>query len=149
MLNQGDFMSDTDLKAQFGKISDTARTATGRVEAAGERTREQLEADVAAARDRIAAAADRMSGKADAARDNASSEWQEIRDKWHVHVATVRARAHQKKDQIDAYNAAVDADLAEACAHDAIEFALDAIDEAEYAALDAIYARADAEALKK
>ena len=63
MLNKGDFMSDTDLKAQFGKISDTARTATGKVEAAGERTREQLEADVAAARDRIAAAADRMSGK--------------------------------------------------------------------------------------
>ena len=148
MLNKGDFMSDTDLKAQFGKISDTARTATGKVEAAGERTREQLEADVAAARDRIAAAADRMNGKADAARDNASSEWQEIRDKWHAHVATVRACAHKKKDQIDAYNAAVDADMAEAYAYDAIEFALDAIEEAEYAALYAIYARADAEALK-
>ena len=32
MLNQGDFMSDTDLEAQFGKISDTARTATGKVD---------------------------------------------------------------------------------------------------------------------
>ena len=141
-------MSNANLKAQFGKISDTARTATGKVEAAGERTREQLEVDVAAARDRVAAAADRMNGKADAARENASSEWQEIRDKWHAHVATVRARAHQKKDQIDAYNAAVEADMAEAYAYDAIEFGLDAIDEAEYAALDAIYARADAEALK-
>ena len=49
-------MSNADLKAQFGKISDTARTATGKVEAAGERTREQLEVDVAAARDRVAAA---------------------------------------------------------------------------------------------
>jgi len=141
-------MSNADLKAQFGKISDTARTATGKVEAAGERTREQLEVDVAAARDRVAAAADRMNAKADAARDNASSEWQEIRDKWHAHVATVRACAHKKKDQIDAYNAAVDADMAEAYAYDAIEFALDAIDEAEYAALDAIYARAEAVALK-
>jgi len=146
--DKGAFMSNANLKAQFGKISDTARTATGKVEAAGERTREQLEVDVAAARDRVAAAADRMNGKADAARENASSEWQEIRDKWHAHVATVRARAHQKKDQIDAYNAAVEADMAEAYAYDAIEFALDAIDEAEYAALDAIYARADAEALK-
>ena len=89
-----------------------------------------------------------MNAKADAARDNASSEWQEIRDKWHAHVTTVRARVHQKKDQIDAYNAGVDVDMAEAYAYDAIEFALDAIDEAEYAALDAIYARADAEALK-
>ena len=140
-------MSDTDLKAQFGKISDTAKAATDKVKAAGERTRDQLEADVAAARDRIDAAADRMNGKADAVRDNASSEWQEIRDKWHAHVATVRACAHKKKDQIDAYNAAVDADMAEAYAYDAIVFALDAIDEAEYAALYAIYARADAEAL--
>ena len=32
-------MSNANLKAQFGKISDTARTATGKVEAARERTR--------------------------------------------------------------------------------------------------------------
>jgi hypothetical protein len=147
-MDEGDVMSDTDLKAQFGRISDTAKAATDKVKAAGERTRDQLEVDVAAARDKIAAAAHRMNRKADAARDNASSEWQEIRDKWHARVATVGARAHQKKDQVDAYNAAVDADMAEAYACDAIEFALDAIDEAEYAALDAIYARADAEALK-
>ena len=38
--------------------------------------------------------------------------------------------------------------MAEAYAYDAIVFALDAIDEAEYGALDAIYARADAVALK-
>ena len=59
-----------------------------------------------------------------------------------------RARAQEKRDQIDAHNAAVDADMVEAYAYDAIDFALEAIDEAEYAALDAIYARADAEALK-
>jgi hypothetical protein len=141
-------MSDVDLKAQFEKISDTAKTATNKVEAAGERTREQLEADVAAARDRAVAAADRMKGKADAARDNASSEWQEIRDKWAAHVATVRARAHEKKDQIQAHNAAAEADMSEAYAYDAIDFALDAIEEAEYAVLVAIYARADAETLK-
>jgi hypothetical protein len=145
--DKGAFMSNANLKAQFGKISDTARTAAGKVDAAGERTREQLEVDVAVARNRVAAAADRMNGKADAARENASSDWKEIRDKWYAHVAKVRARAHQKKDQIDAHNAAVDAEMAEAYAYDAIEFALDAIDEAEYAALDAIYARADAEAL--
>ena len=31
-------MSEADLKAQFEKISDTARTATDKVKAAGERT---------------------------------------------------------------------------------------------------------------
>ena len=141
-------MSDADLKAQFEKISDTARTATDKVEAAGQRTRDQLEADVDAAHERATAAADRMKDKADAARDNASSEWQEIREKWHAHVAKVRARAHKKKDQIDAHNAAMDADMTEAYAYDAIDFALEAIEEAEYSVLDAIYARANAEALK-
>jgi hypothetical protein len=89
-----------------------------------------------------------MKDKADAARDNASSDWQEIREKWHAHVAKVRARAHKKKDQIDAHDAAVDADMTESYAYDAVDFALDAIEEAEYAVLDAIYARANAEALK-
>jgi hypothetical protein len=43
--------------------------------------------------------------------------------------------------------AARDADLAEDSAWDAISFAQDAIEEAEAAALDAVYARANAVAL--
>ena len=50
-------------------------------------------------------------------------------------------------DKIDAEGAAMDADLTEANAYDAIDFALDAIEEAEYAVLDAMYARANAAAL--
>ena len=72
----------------------------------------------------------------------------ELREKWHAHVAKVRAGAHKKKDQIDAHNAAMDADMTEAYAYDAIDFALETIEEAEYSVLDAIYARANAEALK-
>ncbi|MCW2653814.1 MAG: hypothetical protein JWR32_4790 [Mycobacterium sp.] len=87
-------MSDADLKAQFEKIADTARTATDKVEAAGQRTRDQLEADVATAQERATAAADRMKDKSDAARDTASSDWQEMREKWNAHVAKVRAHAH-------------------------------------------------------
>ena len=45
-------MSDADLKAQFEKISDTARTAADKVEAAGQRTRDQLEADVETAHEK-------------------------------------------------------------------------------------------------
>ena len=141
-------MSDADLKAQFEKIADSARTAADKVEAAGQRTRDQLEADVETAHEKADATADRMKDKADDARDNASSDWQEIREKWQAHVAKVRARAHKKKDQIDAHNAAMDADMTEAYAYDAIDFALEAIEEAEYSVLDDIYARANAEALK-
>ena len=51
------------------------------------------------------------------------------------------------RHKIDADGAATDADLTEAYAYDAIDFALDAIEEAEYAVLDAMYARAAAAAL--
>ena len=50
-------------------------------------------------------------------------------------------------DQQDAKAAALDADLAEGYALDAISFAQGAIEEAEAAALDAVYARANAVAL--
>jgi hypothetical protein len=141
------FMSDTDLNGQFEKIADTARTATDKIRVAGERTRDQLKADVDAARKKADAAADRVKDKAIAARGHATSDWQEIRDKWHAHVGKIRARASETKDRIDAHNASVDADMSEAYAYDAMDFALDAIAEAEYAALDAIYARANSQVL--
>jgi hypothetical protein len=141
-------MSDAGLEAQFEKIADTARSATEKVEAAGQRTRDQLEADVAAAHERATAAAVRRKDKSDAAGDTASSEWQEVREKWNAHVAKVRAHAHEKMGQIEAHNSAVNADITEAYAYDAMDFALDAVEEAEYAVLDALYARANAQSLK-
>ncbi|MET0993025.1 MAG: hypothetical protein ABWY20_02630 [Mycobacterium sp.] len=50
-------------------------------------------------------------------------------------------------DQIDADGPAMDADLTEADAYDAIDFALEAIEAASHAVLDALYARANAAAL--
>jgi hypothetical protein len=80
--------------------------------------------------------------KADDARDGASSQWQAIRDSWHSHVAKARKRVKNTADTFDARQAALDANLAEDYAYDAIDFALNAIDEAESAALTAMYARA-------
>jgi hypothetical protein len=59
----------------------------------------------------------------------------------------VRANVQQNKHQLDAEQAAMDADMAEAYALDAIDFAASTIEEAEYAALDAIYLRANAAAV--
>ena len=53
----------------------------------------------------------------------------------------------EEKAKHDAKEAVHDADMAEAYAADAIDFALDAIDNAEVAALDAVYLRANADAL--
>ena len=114
---------------------------------ANERTREQLANDVDNARVRAAAAAIHVKDKADDARDAASSNRQELRNKWHAHVGEVHSRVNKHKDEIAAEGAAMDADLTEAYAYDAIHFALDAIEEAEYAVLDAMYARANVAAL--
>lgn len=139
-------MADTDLRANFEKISDKAKAATDELKAAGHRTRDQLETDIARARDRATAAVDKVKAKADAARDDASSQWQAIRDSWHAHVTKARTRVKSAEEKFDARQAARDADLAEGYAYHAIAFALDAIDEAEYATLAAIYARANAAA---
>jgi hypothetical protein len=140
-------MADTGLSAPFEKISDNARTATDKLKAASQKTRDQFETDAAHARDTASAAADQFKETADAAGAGASSQRREIRADWRAHVASVRTSA-KKKDHLDADEAAMNADMAEAYARYAIDFVQAAIKEAEYAALDAASARANADALK-
>jgi hypothetical protein len=137
-------MTDVDVRANFEKISDKAKAASDELKDAGHRSRDQLETDVAKARDRATAAADKVEAKAGAARDDASSQWQAVRESWRAHVTKARAGVKSAEDKLDARQAARDADWAEGYAYDAISFALNAIDEAEYATLAAVYARADA-----
>jgi hypothetical protein len=67
------------------------------------------------------------------------------RGKWQAHVAEVRANLVKKKTTRPS-RGLVDRRPVRGFALDAIAFALDAIDEAEYATLAAIYARANAAA---
>jgi len=59
----------------------------------------------------------------------------------------VRQRIDQKKAELDRNEAELDAEYAESDAADAIDFAAASIEEAQYAVLDAILTRADADAL--
>jgi hypothetical protein len=102
--------------------------------------------DAAAARERATATADQFEEKVVDASSRASAQWNEVRGKWKAHVAKVRSSIEAKMDEQDA-KAALDADLAEDYALDAISFAQGAIEEAEAASLDAVYARANAVAL--
>ena len=100
-----------------------------------------------AARELATATADQFEEKVVDASGRASSQWDEVRGKWKAHVAKVRSNIEAKMDEQDAKAAALDADLAEDYALDAISFAQGAIEEAEAASLDAVYARANAVAL--
>lgn len=146
-LWKGFAMSDLDLSAQFQTISDQARLATEKIKAANHQASDQLQADVAGARDKAGAAADHLNDKAVAARHKRTSDWDQIRDDWQAHVAKARAHVKAKKAQLNADDAAAVADMDEVDALDAIEFAAAAIDEAAYVALNAIETRAYADSL--
>src|SRR6202046_4622488 len=124
-------MQHTDLSEKFEKISDRAKAATDELKAAGDTSRDKLETDGPGARDKATAAADQLKTKADDGRDGASSQWQTIRDSWHSHVAKARKRVKNTAKTFDARQAALDGNLAEDYASDAIDFALNAIDEGE------------------
>jgi hypothetical protein len=140
-------MADTDLSAQFEKLSDKAKKVAEELSAAGAKTRGQLESDVTIARDKAAASAEQFKERAGAAGDKASSRWDEIRGMWLAHIAKAREDARRKGAELDAKEADAEANTALSYALDAIDFAAAAIEEAEYAALDAVDARARAVAL--
>jgi len=148
-LDEGvSLVANTDLSTEFEKISERAKAATSNLRAASQRTRDQLAADAASARNRATVAADQLKDNVSGAHDKVSSQWQEIRGKWQAHVAKARSSLQEKKEQFDAEAAEADASFALSYAVDAIDFAQAAVDEAESAALDAMYARASADALK-
>jgi hypothetical protein len=137
-------MAYSNVTAEFDQIPERANAASQQLRNAATATKEQLDRELADARARAAADAGRLKAKADDASGNASSHWQEIRRKWQAHVAETRGRVDKAVGQMNTDSVVAEADLAEAYASDAIEFALDAIDEAQYAAMAAYSSRASA-----
>jgi hypothetical protein len=134
-----------DLSAQFEQIPDRAKVAfSDQVRTASQRNQDQLRT-ASSARNRATAAAGRLQDN-EAAR-GVSAHWQDIRAKWQAHVAAVQSDLDEAGDEIEASYAIANADLAESYAMDAIGFAATAIDEAESAALNAMYCRTRASLL--
>ena len=135
-------MVDADLSTKFQEICKRATIAQQKVEDA---SRNQLGSNVSGTHRKASDTADHHA-RVDTGQDAAPEPWQEIRDKWRSHRAKVRKHVKKQKSELDAVQAVQNAGTAESYAKEAIEFALDAIDEAEYAVLDAVHARATANA---
>jgi predicted nucleic acid-binding Zn-ribbon protein len=73
------------------------------------------------------------------------SKWDQMRSDAADKMNDVKARIERRNQQIDADMAATDAELAEADANDAIDYAVWTVDNARLAVLDAIDARAYAQ----
>jgi len=127
------------------KLSERAKTAEAHAAAAKNQARVELEKAVTGARDSAEAEAKRLEAKTQAAGKKASDSWDDIQRSWNAHIAKARQDMGRRKAAFDASNAESDADWAEWNAEMAIDYAYSAIEEAEYAVLDAILARRDAE----
>jgi hypothetical protein len=88
-----------------------------------------------------------LRAKAQDTSDKAEAHWNEVQSSWDQHVQRIRTRIQEKKTELDIEDAKRGADWAEADALDAIDFAEAAVVEAEYAVLDAAVARTNADDL--
>jgi len=134
-------MAGADLSAQFERIPRQAKVASEEVRAASQRNRDELRPAAASARNRATAAADGLKENGAPAAGKVSPYWKEVRAKWQAHVAAVQSDLDQAGDDIEASSAIVDADVAESYAMDAISFAAATIEEAQSAAINAMYFR--------
>jgi hypothetical protein len=139
---EGATMSASDNLAKL-----SARAKKAEDDAAAAKT--QAKADVERTMDSVRASAESEATKLKAQAQNASADaaatWNDLQTSWNAHIAKVRSDVDRRKAQFDAANAADRADWAESDAILAVDYAYSAIEEAEYAVLDAILARREAD----
>ena len=129
----------------LAKLSKRAKKAEDDAQAASTQARKDLEKTVDDMQMSAEAEAKKVQQRAQAASDQVSETWRDVQKTWNAHVAKVRDDVHQQRAMFDASNASARADWAEKSAGMAVDYAYAAIEEAEYAVLDAILARREAE----
>ena len=88
-----------------------------------------------------------LRAKSEEVPDSAERQWHQVQSDWDGHVKRIRERMDAKKDAFDVKIAEHDAEWTEADAIDAVDFASAAIEEAQYAVLDAVLARRKADVM--
>lgn len=132
---------------QFAVLGQKVDQAQQSLKAAAAEDKQQLSARVDVARKSADEQAAKLRASAQEQSDEAKGKVSELQQKWSEHIADVRQRVHDRKAKRGARMADHDAEWAERYALDAIDVAVAAIEEAEYAVLDAALARQDADAL--
>jgi hypothetical protein len=132
---------------QLSKLSVRAKEVEDRVAAAQGKAKADLQAAVKEARDEAQSQADALRKSAEASKGKVSAWWQSVQRSWDEHLKAVRKNVAEKRAEHDANAARTAADQAEDDAAFAVDFAYAAIEEAEYAVLDASLARMQADEL--
>jgi hypothetical protein len=131
------------LSEQLYTLATRTKQAEERASAAKSRTRAELEADVASAREHFS----ESKVKFQSTREKMSQPWQDARQKWTESVEKLQRDIAAKREEHDIQAAQTKADRMENDASAAIEFAITAVDEAERELLEAALQRKYADEL--
>jgi hypothetical protein len=136
------------LSEHLADLSVRAKHAEDALAAAQKEAHDKVMARKEQARAAAAAAAEKVNNDIKSVEDTASRNWNAMRAKIAADINTLKADVAHKKHDLDAKRAQNWADELEWQANVAIDYAAAAIQQAEWAVLDAIVARADAQKAK-
>jgi len=126
-------------------LANRAKSAEDRVAAAQTQARSQLQTQVTEARRNAERAAEGLQKQTAKGAASASRLWIDVQQTWSSHVAQIRQEMESRSAEREVKAVRRRADKAEDDAVAAVIFAEAALEEAEYAILDATLARMDAE----
>jgi hypothetical protein len=137
------------LSDQLSDLASRAKHVQDRAAAAQSKAKADLEAEVEEARDSAQARADALRTRAQTRKGKISAWWDNVQKTWHDHLAAVRKGADDRKAAHDIKSMRKAAERADEDAAFAVDYAFAAIEEAQYAVLDADLAHRDVDELAR
>ena len=128
------------LSEQLSKLSARTKVLEDRAAAAKKEARADLEQDVKAAREASQANAEALRTSIENSEAEVTAWWDDVARGWNQHVATVRQHIDDRVAAHDLKAAKRDAEEADEYASYLIDYTYAAVEEAEYAVLDATLA---------
>jgi hypothetical protein len=135
------------LSESLSELAAKAKAAEDAVAAARQEGREKLEARLADLRSSAEQRHAQLEQAATEAKDSAASRWDDMRAAVNTHRERIKSDLDARKQASDVKRTQRRADWAEQDAAAAIGFAMFAIEQAEYAVLDAVMARDEADSV--
>jgi hypothetical protein len=134
-----------DFNKQLDDLENRVEQLKTSVAAAAKENHDQLKQRVGQAQADTDRALAQAKQQTSAAADKAHSSWEQTRSDAKARLDALKAKGQRRADQVDADFAASDADMAEADAYAAIDYADWAVENARVSILDAIDARVNAD----
>lgn len=139
--------SHVSASEQLDKLAELVRQSEENIEHAKGEGQAELRARVQRARESSQKYAAELKSGTSGATAKASKWWTDVQDDWAKHIDKIRKDADSRKEEHDLKRAEHHAEHREDDAVAAVAFAYAACEEAEYAVLDAILAREEADEL--